>query len=229
MKTRPIRPGDEAAADPILDTDNPSLAEEGVSRRGFLRGLGTSLAATALTGGVLAARPGESEARAAAAPGDPAVVSGHAPVSLTVNGKKMSANVDPRRTLLDMLRNDFDLTGTKKVCDHGACGACTVLLDGRTVYACMTLALDADGKKVETVESLARGDKLHPLQAAFIERDALQCGFCTPGFLMSSKALLDKNKRPTVDDVKNACSGNLCRCGTYPHIFEAVLDAAKEV
>jgi aerobic-type carbon monoxide dehydrogenase small subunit (CoxS/CutS family) len=228
MKPRPNRPGDEAAAaaDPSPDESTRPDADEGVSRRGFLRGLGTGLAATALTGGVLTARSGEAEA--AAAPGEPAAVSGKAPVTLTVNGKKRSASVDPRRTLLDMLRNDFDLTGAKKVCDQGSCGACTVLLDGRTVYACMTLALDADGKKVETVESLARGDHLHPLQAAFIEHDALQCGFCTPGFLMSSKALLDKNKRPTLDDVKNACSGNLCRCGTYPHIFTAVLDAAKK-
>lgn len=228
MKQRTIPSGEEAAA-PLSEPEEGATAatEEGVSRRGFLRGLGTSLAATALTGGLLAARPGEGEAEAAAAaPGEPATVSGKAPVILTVNGKKQSANVDPRRTLLDMLRNDFDLTGTKKVCDHGSCGACTVLMDGRTVYACMTLALDADGKKVETIESLGRGDELHPLQAAFIEHDALQCGFCTPGFLMSSKALLDKNKRPTLDDVKNACSGNLCRCGTYPRIFDAVLDVA---
>ncbi len=223
---KPDNTGEHDAAAPDYNDEN---ALDGVSRRGFLRGLGTSLAATALTGGLLATRPGEAEAEVGAAPGEPAVVSGKAPVILTVNGKKQSANVDPRRTLLDMLRNDFDLTGTKKVCDHGSCGACTVLMDGRTVYACMTLALDADGKKVETIESLARGDELHPLQAAFIEHDALQCGFCTPGFLMSSKALLDKNKRPTLDDVKNACSGNLCRCGTYPRIFEAVLDVAKEV
>jgi aerobic-type carbon monoxide dehydrogenase small subunit (CoxS/CutS family) len=221
---KPDNTGEHDAAPDHIEQNVPT--EEGVSRRGFLRGLGTGLAATALTGGVLTARSGEAEA--AAAPGDPAAVSGKAPVTLTVNGKKRSASVDPRRTLLDMLRNDFDLTGAKKVCDQGSCGACTVLLDGRTVYACMTLALDADGKKVETVESLARGDHLHPLQAAFIEHDALQCGFCTPGFLMSSKALLDKNKRPTLDDVKNACSGNLCRCGTYPHIFTAVLDAAKK-
>jgi aerobic-type carbon monoxide dehydrogenase small subunit (CoxS/CutS family) len=145
------------------------------------------------------------------------------PVTLTVNGKKQAVDVDPRRTLLDLLRNDLDLTGAKKVCDRGSCGACTVLLDGKPVYSCMTLALDAEGRKVETVESLAKGDRYHPLQVAFVERDALMCGFCTPGFLMSSKALLDAKGSPSLEDVKN-----LCRCGTYPRIFEAVLEASKK-
>lgn len=200
-----------------------------VSRRGFLRGLGGSLAATAVGSGLLNAPGAEAEAAEAAGLADaPQSFSGTAPVSVTVNGKKMAATVDVRRTLLDMLRNDFDLTGAKKVCDHGQCGACTVLVEGRPVYSCLTLALDADGKKVDTVEGLAKGEKYHPLQTAFVEHDALMCGFCTPGFLMSSKALLDKNKRPTLDDVKNACAGNICRCGTYTRIFEAVLDASKK-
>jgi xanthine dehydrogenase YagT iron-sulfur-binding subunit len=209
-----------------------SSEEKGVSRRGFLRGLGGSLAATALGGGLLAARPDGEEAEAAAQDADGGkadVMAGMVPVTLTVNGKQQTVRVDPRRTLLDLLRNDLDLTGTKKVCDRGSCGACTVLMDGRTVYSCMTLALDAQGKKVETVEGLAQGDTLHPLQAAFVEHDALMCGFCTPGFLMSCKALLDANKNPSVDDVKNACAGNLCRCGTYPRIFEAAVDAARKV
>ncbi len=150
-----------------------------------------------------------------------------APVTLTVNGKRHTVRVDPRRTLLEMLRTDLDLTGAKKVCDRGQCGACTVLVEGRPVYSCMTLALDAAGKKVQTVEGLAQGERHHPLQTAFVEKDALMCGFCTPGFLMASKALLDANQNPTLDDVKNACAGNICRCGTYPRIFEAVLDAAK--
>ena len=220
------RPADEATSSPPEIGDD---AENGVSRRGFLRGLGGGLAATALGGGLLAAQP---DAEAEAAPenngGTPDVLAGMVPVTLTVNGQKHTVRVDPRRTLLNLLRNDLDLTGAKLVCDHGSCGACTVLLDGRPVYGCMTLALDADGKKVETVEGLERDGKLHPLQAAFVEHDALMCGFCTPGFLMSCKHLLDKNKNPTLDDVKEACAGNICRCGTYPRIFDAALDAAKK-
>jgi len=204
-----------------------SPASNGVSRRRFLRGVGGSLAATALGSGVLA--PEREAAEAAPPPSDkPPTFSGTALVSVTVNGQKRSATVDVRRTLLEMLRTDFDLTGTKKVCDRGSCGACTVLLDGQTVYSCMVLALDADGKKVETIEGLAKGGKYHPLQTAFVEHDALMCGFCTPGFLLSTRVLLDKNKNPTIDDVKDACAGNICKCGTYPRIFEAVLDAAKK-
>lgn len=199
----------------------------GVSRRGFLRGLTGSLASAALSGGLLTGTE-EAEAAEKEAAELLVTVSGTTAVTCTVNGKKRTANVDTRRTLLDMLRNDLDLTGAKKVCDRGSCGACTVIVEGRPVYSCMTLALDADGKKIETVEGLAKGDRYHPLQVAFVERDALMCGFCTPGFLMSSKALLDKNKNPSLDEVKTACSGNLCRCGTYPRIFEAVLDAAKK-
>jgi aerobic-type carbon monoxide dehydrogenase small subunit (CoxS/CutS family) len=216
------------AAAPEDAGDEKNGASSGnVSRRGFLRGLGGSIAATALGAGGVAPPVGVAEA---APPADdkPQTFSGTAPVSLTVNGQKRTATVDVRRTLLEMLRTDFDLTGTKKVCDRGSCGACTVLLDGQPVYSCMTLALDADGRKVETVEGLAKGGKYHPLQTAFVDHDALMCGFCTPGFLMSSKSLLDKNKNPTLDDVKDACSGNLCKCGTYPRIFEAVLDAAKK-
>ena len=212
----------------IVPADETTGTKPPVSRRGFLRGLGGGLASAAITGGLLTAQPDEADAKAAA-PKDLEILAGRVPVSVTVNGQKRTATVDTRRTLLQMLRSDFDLTGTKLVCDHGACGACTVLMDGKPVYSCLTLALDADGHKIETVEGLAKGEKFHPLQTAFVEQDALMCGFCTPGFLMSSKALLDQNPRPTLDDVKTACSGNLCRCGTYPRIFEAVLDASKKV
>ncbi|HVK06703.1 MAG TPA: (2Fe-2S)-binding protein, partial [Armatimonadaceae bacterium] len=210
-----------------------AAAAAGVSRRGFLRGLGGSLAATAVGTGILTGRPDGPGASAEAAEpeeqgGAADTAAGTLPVSLTVNGHKKSARVDPRRTLLEMLRTDFDLTGAKQVCNHGSCGACTVLVDGRPVYSCMTLAAECEGRKVETIEGMAKGDRYHPLQVAFVEKDALMCGFCTPGFLMSSKALLDRNKNPSLDDVKNACAGNLCRCGTYPRIFEAVLDAAKK-
>lgn len=195
----------------------------GVSRRGFLSGVGGTVAATALGGRLLTPEEAEAAQDIKAPATAPTM-----PVALTVNGQKKSATVDARRTLLEMLRTDFDLTGTKQVCNHGSCGACTVLVEGKPVYSCMTLAVEADGKKVETIEGMAKGDKYHPLQTAFVEHDALMCGFCTPGFLMSCKALLDTKKNPTLADVKDACAGNLCRCGTYPRIFEAVLDAAKK-
>src|SRR5690606_28904707 len=129
--------------------------------------------------------------------------------------------VEPRRTLLDLLRHDLGLTGAKKVCDMGNCGACTVALDGRTVYACLTLAVDCEGKQVRTIEGLAQGTELDPVQQAFVEEDAFQCGYCTPGQIMSLRALLDETPDPTDDDIARAVSGNLCRCGAYAHIVRA--------
>jgi aerobic-type carbon monoxide dehydrogenase small subunit (CoxS/CutS family) len=221
-KDRDIPPDSESSA--IDATAGKTVPP--VSRRGFLRGLGGSIAVTALSGVVTV--PTEAETLTKAGEDAPQTLSGTVPVSLTVNGQARTAKVDVRRTLLEMLRTDFDLTGAKQVCNHGSCGACTVLLDGKPVYSCMTLAVEAEGQKVETIEGMAKGDHYHPLQTAFVEHDALMCGFCTPGFLISCKALLDTNKNPTLDDIKTACSGNLCRCGTYPRIFEAVLDAANK-
>ncbi|MCL6642406.1 MAG: (2Fe-2S)-binding protein [Candidatus Bipolaricaulota bacterium] len=152
---------------------------------------------------------------------------GKTPIALIVNGQAHEVLVEPRRTLLDVLRKDLGLTGAKKACDEGTCGACTVLLDGKPIYACMALALECEGGAIETIEGLARDGKLHPIQQAFIEEDALQCGFCTPGQIMSVKALLDSNPNPTLEDVKRALSGNLCRCGAYPKIFKAALRAAE--
>ncbi|MCS7198583.1 MAG: (2Fe-2S)-binding protein [Candidatus Bipolaricaulota bacterium] len=152
---------------------------------------------------------------------------GKTSVTLIVNGETHEVLVEPRRTLLDALRKDLGLTGAKKACDEGTCGACTVLLEGKPIYACMALALECDGRTIETIEGLARDAKLHPIQEAFIEEDALQCGFCTPGQIMSVKALLDENPHPTLEDVKRAVSGNLCRCGAYPKIFKAALRAAE--
>lgn len=151
------------------------------------------------------------------------------PVKLIVNGETHDVLVEPRRTLLDALRKDLGLTGTKKACDEGTCGACTVLVDGEPIYACMALTVECEGKSIETIEGLSHNEKLHPIQQAFIEEDALQCGFCTPGQIMSVKALLDKNPTPTLEDVKRALAGNLCRCGAYPKIFKAVLRAADLV
>jgi aerobic-type carbon monoxide dehydrogenase small subunit (CoxS/CutS family) len=151
------------------------------------------------------------------------------PVKLNVNGKDRTVSVEPRVTLLRALRNELDLTGTKEVCDRGACGACSVLVDGVLVNACMTLAVDAAGKKVRTVEGLANGETLHPIQEAFCKHDALQCGFCTPGMLMACAALLEKEKLPTLVQIKKSLAGNLCRCGTYNRIFAAVQTASRNL
>ncbi len=150
-------------------------------------------------------------------------------ISLTVNEKKFSLVVEPRETLLHVLRERLNLTGTKTTCARGECGGCTVLLDGNPVYSCLYLAVRADGKKITTIEGLATKEKLHPVQQAFIEKDGYQCGFCTPGFIISSVALLNKNKNPTLEETKNALSGNLCRCGNYSRIHEAVSAASKNM
>ncbi len=145
-----------------------------------------------------------------------------------MNGTDRRLTVEPRVTLLRALRNELDLTGTKEICNGGACGGCSVLLDGRLVNSCMTLALDAVGAKVTTIEGLSKGDELHPIQRAFVEHDALQCGFCTPGMVMACKALLDAKKHPTLVEIKRGVSGNVCRCGTYPRVFAAVQAVAKQ-
>jgi len=148
-------------------------------------------------------------------------------VSLDLNGARSAVYVEDRRTLLDALRDDLQMTGTKKVCDMGDCGACTVLLDGVPVYACLTLAVDCDGRAITTIEGLARGDELDPVQRAFIEADAFQCGFCTPGQIMSIRGLLNANPAPSDDEIRRAVSGNICRCGAYQHIVDAARLAAE--
>jgi xanthine dehydrogenase YagT iron-sulfur-binding subunit len=148
-------------------------------------------------------------------------------VTMTVNEKKISMTVEPQETLLDVLRDRLGLTGAKKMCDRGECGGCTVLLNGKPVYSCMYLALRADGANITTVEGLASKDKLDPVQQAFIDKDAYQCGFCTSGFVMSSVAFLKESKNPHLEDIKKALSGNLCRCVNYYKIYQAVEEAAK--
>jgi aerobic-type carbon monoxide dehydrogenase small subunit (CoxS/CutS family) len=149
------------------------------------------------------------------------------PVTLNVNGQRQTIEVEPRRTLVEALRVDLGLTGTKLVCDMGNCGACTVLVDGVAVYSCLTLAIDCAGKSISTVEGLSEGGTLDRLQQAFVANDALQCGFCTPGQLMAAHALLQRNPHPTEDEVVAEMSGNLCRCGAYRGIVKAVLAAAE--
>jgi aerobic-type carbon monoxide dehydrogenase small subunit (CoxS/CutS family) len=195
-----------------------------VSRRDFVKGAGASAAGTALLeSGLAQAAPG----RAGAAEADEVLRPGVVPVSLSVNGRNVSVRVDPATTLVEVLRNELGLTGTKIGCDRGACSACTVWLDREPASSCMTLALDARGREITTIEGLAGGDQLHPVQQAFVEHDALQCGFCTPGMVMSCAALLDRKPDANLEDVKSAISGHLCRCGTYPNIFEATLAVAS--
>ncbi len=149
------------------------------------------------------------------------------PIKLTINGQRYEIFAEARRTLLDAFRKDLGLTGTKKACDEGTCGACTVLLDGKPIYACMALAIECQGKSIETIEGLEKHSRPHPIQQAFIDQDAFQCGFCTPGQIMSAKALLRNNPNPTIEQIRHGLAGNLCRCGTYPKVIKAVLQAAE--
>jgi aerobic-type carbon monoxide dehydrogenase small subunit (CoxS/CutS family) len=198
----------------------PSAPEEekerpGVSRRSFLKTAGVGAAATSLVGG-------------AVKPADAAILGPDAvPLKLRINGALKTVTVEPRVTLLRALRNHLDLTGAKEVCDRGGCGACTVLLDGEPVCSCLMLAADAEGREITTVEGLGTPEKMSPVQAAFVECDALQCGFCTPGFVVASTAFLRKNPNPTIEECREGLAGNLCRCGTYSRVFEAVQKAAR--
>jgi xanthine dehydrogenase YagT iron-sulfur-binding subunit len=194
-------------------------SSSGLSRRDFLKITGASAAAPLVAG---------AAAIAAQSPQDTAVQGpGKVPVSLNVNGKKLSAQLEPRVTLLDALRDHFELTGAKRVCDRGTCGACTVLMDGKPVYSCSVLAIDAQSHAITTVEGLAEPGKLHPVQQAFVDNDAQQCGFCTPGFVVACKAFLDHHPNPTPEQIKHGLAGNFCRCGTYAGIRLAVMQAAK--
>ncbi|MGC9941509.1 MAG: (2Fe-2S)-binding protein [Verrucomicrobiota bacterium] len=198
------------------ESENPGA----FTRRTFLKSLG-SVAATAATAQVRSVAEELEKANAENIVGPNAV-----PVTLNVNGQKVSLLLEPRVTLLDALRNYSSFTGTKEGCDRATCGACTVLLDGIPVYSCQKLAIESQGYSVTTVEGLAKDGSLSKVQQAFLDEDALMCGYCTPGFLMSVTALLGKNPHPTADDVKHACAGNICRCGTQPRILQAALKAA---
>ena len=158
---------------------------------------------------------------------DPAEPIGTVPITLTINGQRRSLVVEPWTTLLDLLREGEQLTGTKKGCDHGQCGACTVLVDGKRMNSCLLLAVTRDGAAITTIEGLANGDSVHPLQQAFMDHDAFQCGYCTPGQICSAKALIDEGVAHTRDEVREAMSGNLCRCGAYTNIVDAVLSVLE--
>lgn len=199
----------------------PPSQRHRISRRGFLSASATLAAATPLVG-----RSASAAAPAAGAQ-DPAAA---AEVSLTINDQPYSLSVDARTSLLDALRDHAGLTGTKKGCDHGQCGACTVLVDGRRILSCMTFAVMQDGAEVTTVEGLAAPDgTLHPMQQAFIDHDAFQCGYCTPGQIMSAIACLNEGHAETDADIREYMSGNLCRCAAYPNIVAAIRQARDEM
>jgi aerobic-type carbon monoxide dehydrogenase small subunit (CoxS/CutS family) len=200
-----------------------------ISRRSFLKGVGTGAVAASVVPTVLVG----AETAAEAQMGDEIT---RAKIKLNINNKTHEVEVESRTTLLSVLRDGFDtngnhldLTGAKPICDRGECGGCTVQVDGKAVYSCMTLALEAQGKQITTVEGLANGDRLHPIQEAFVQHDALMCGFCTPGFVVAAKSLLDQNPSPSLEEIKEGLAGNICRCGTYPFIFEAVETASRKM
>ncbi len=205
----------------MSENDEPSAA--GHSRRTVLKAGGAGSAVVALPGGVRGDARGGPPVAAAAAPPSPT-----SEITLRVNGTAHPLTVEARVTLLDALRERLALTGTKKGCDRGECGACTVLVDGQRVKSCMTLAVMEDGREITTIEGLSRGDRLHPVQEAFVRRDAFQCGFCTSGQVMSAVACVDEGHTRSDDEIREWMSGNLCRCGCYPNIVDAVRDAAKE-
>jgi xanthine dehydrogenase YagT iron-sulfur-binding subunit len=197
--------------------DKPKDDRVNLSRRSFLKTAGVGSLATAVT---TVAVP-----EVAAQSGPAAIGPGDVPVSLMVNGKRVDLRIEPRVTLLNALRNRADLTGNKRVCDRGACGACTMIVDGRTVYSCSTLAIEVQGKQIRTVDGLANGATLHPVQQAFVDTDGLMCGFCTPGFVVATVALLERTPNPTLAQAKKGLDGNICRCGTFVRIMEAALKA----
>jgi xanthine dehydrogenase YagT iron-sulfur-binding subunit len=199
------------------DDARKSESTSGVSRRDFMK-LSAVTAAVPL---VLGPKVVEAAGEEVAVHGP-----GKVPVTLNVNGKKLSAELEPRVTLLDALREQFDLTGAKRVCDRGACGACTVLLDGKAVYACSVLAIDAQGAKITTIEALAESDNLTPVMQAFVDHDAQQCGFCTPGFVVATTHFLQKHPKPSAEDIRHGLNGNYCRCGTYNGIRAVALAQA---
>ena len=202
-------------------TDKRDLSHtSGLSRRGFLKGIGVGTVA----GGLMSpAGLKEAVARDAGVVG-PEEIS----ITLKINGKNRTLNVEPRVTLLDALRNRLDLTGAKKVCDRGTCGACTVIVDGHPVYSCSMLAVEAEGRAITTIEGIGTPAQMNEVQKAFVKHDAQQCGFCTPGFVVASTAFVRKHPNATLDQVRAGLGGNLCRCGTYAGMMLAVVDAAKK-
>ena len=201
------------------DKDKPKSSKLRFSRRGFLTSVG--ITSGAVTTGLLET---EAEAQQAKTAGP-----GEVPITLQINGKPYKVSVEPRVTLCDALRNRLDVTASKRVCDRGTCGACSVIVDGKVMYSCTMLAIDAQGRQIQTLEGLSPANKPHALSKAFVNNDAQQCGYCTPGFVTAGINFLQRNPNPSYEDVKKGLGGNFCRCGTYVGIRKAVLEAAKEL
>ena len=213
---------------PAKTSQNKELPD--LSRRRFIQGAGIAGVA-ASAGALLADRVVEALPlpQNGGMGGGGVVGPGEVPVTLKINGKTQTVNLEPRVTLLDALRNHLDLTGAKKVCDRATCGACTVHIDGRAVYSCTTLAIDAQGREITTIEGIGSAENLSPMSLAFWNNDAQQCGFCTPGFVMACTAYLNHEPHPTREGLEKSLGGNLCRCGTYMGIKDAVLEAANAI
>jgi xanthine dehydrogenase YagT iron-sulfur-binding subunit len=205
--------------DDPLDNRKSSSDNSGVSRRDFLKISSISVAVPLVAGPKMITAAGQEV---------PVHGPGKVPMKFSINGKSYKAELEPRVTLLDAIRDQFEVTGAKRVCDRGECGACTVLMDNKPVYACSVLAIEAQHKAITTIESLMQGGRLHPVQQAFVDNDASQCGFCTPGFVLSCKAFLDTHPQPTAEDIRRGLSGNLCRCGTYEGIRKAIAQVAQK-
>lgn len=205
--------------DDSVEVPKPSCSHCGVSRREFLKISGISAAVPLVAGPKVVWAAGEEV---------PVYGPDKVPMEFSINGKSYQADLRPRVTLLDALRDQFELTGAKRVCDRGECGACTVLLDDKPIYACSVLAIEAQHKAITTIEALIEAGNLHPVQQAFVDHDASQCGFCTPGFVVSCKAFLDAHPHPTPDQIRRGLSGNLCRCGTYAGIRQAIAQVAEK-
>ncbi len=199
-----------------------SERNEGISRRSFVQTLGMGAAAGALQGHAEARLTGQDEG------GTGIVGPGPRPITLRINGNDVRLTIEPATTLLDTLRVHAGMTGSKEICDRGSCGGCSVLVNGALTASCMMLACDAEGAEITTVEGLGTEEALDPVQEAFIRHDALQCGYCTPGLVVAARALLDATPRPSLDEIKQGLSGNICRCGTYTNIFNAVLEASGQ-
>src|SRR3954451_2464841 len=224
--SEPLDPAELAAIDPTGGLDDLLIFGSPATRRHFLKQVAGTGAAISLGPALL----GVSSAEAAASvPASPPVATAVTKFALKINGQEHALEIDPRTTLLDALREHLQLTGSKKGCDHGQCGACTVLVNGRRINSCLSLAVGHEGDEITTIEGLAQGEQLHPMQAAFLEHDGFQCGYCTPGQICSAVGCVGEGKTRTEEEIREFMSGNLCRCGAYPNIVDAIKDAAPKM
>ncbi|MDZ4755930.1 MAG: (2Fe-2S)-binding protein [Phycisphaerae bacterium] len=212
-----------APDDSSSDNGRANAPKANLSRRLFIKTVGSTAAATTITAA------GQAAAQVIAQrDDDPVRGPGPIDITLTINGEAKRVKIEPATTLLDTLRVYLNMTGSKEICDRGSCGGCSVLVDGKLTVSCMMLAVDAEGVEVTTIEGLSKGSALDPIQESFVRHDALQCGYCTPGLVVACRALLNKYPKPDLNQIKHELSGNICRCGTYTNVFNAVLEASNQ-